>query len=52
MPQWAELLIVGVVSIGAIVVGKAIINRLAVSRRPSHHLTSSSAQIASEAPLP
>ena len=33
-----EWIIAGVVSIGIIAVGKAIITGLAISRRPSHHL--------------
>ena len=37
MPLWIQLLIAGVVFIGVITVGKAIIIGLAISRRPSHH---------------
>jgi len=38
VPQWIQLLLAGIVSIGVIAVGKAIITGLAISRRPSHHL--------------
>jgi hypothetical protein len=42
MPLWIQLLIAGVVSIGVIAVGKAIVTGLAISRRPSHHLAQQS----------
>ena len=38
MPLWAELLIAGIVSVGVIAVGKAMVTGFAISRRPSHHL--------------
>jgi len=37
-----QLLLAGVVSIGVITVGKAIITGLAISRRQSHHLAQQS----------
>jgi hypothetical protein len=42
MSLWIQLLIVGVVSVGVIAVGRAIITGLAISRRPSHHLAQQS----------
>jgi hypothetical protein len=42
MPLWIQLLLAGFVSIGVIVVGKAIITGLVISRRPSHHLAQQS----------
>jgi len=42
VPQWIQLLLAGIVSIGVIAVGKAIITGLAISRRPSHHLAEQS----------
>jgi len=42
MPLWIQLLLAGVVSIGVITVGKAIITGLAISRRQSHHLAQQS----------
>jgi len=38
MPLWIQSLIAGVIFIGVITVGKAIITGLAISRRSSHHL--------------
>jgi hypothetical protein len=37
-----ELLIAGVVSVGVIAVGRAIITGLRIGRRPSHHLAQQS----------
>jgi hypothetical protein len=42
MPQWIQLLLAGVVFIGVIAVGKAIITGLAIGHRPSHHLAQQS----------
>jgi hypothetical protein len=42
MPLWIQSLIAGVVSIGVITVGKAIIIGLAISCRSSHHLAQQS----------
>jgi hypothetical protein len=42
MPLWILLLLAGIVSIGVIAVGKAIITGLVISRRPSHHLAEQS----------
>jgi hypothetical protein len=43
-----ELLIAGVVSVGVIAVGKAIVTELAISRRQRHHL----AQQTGVSPIP
>jgi len=42
MPLWIELLLAGIVFIGVITVGKAIITGLAIGRRSSHHLAQQS----------
>jgi hypothetical protein len=39
MPIWGQLLIAGVVALGIIGVGKAIITGFAISRRPAHQDT-------------
>jgi len=48
------LRIAGVVSVGVIAVGKAIITGLAISRRPSHHLAqqTGTSPVSPEADIP
>jgi hypothetical protein len=54
MPLWIQLLIAGVISIGVIAVGSAIITGLAISRRSSHDLArqSGTSPPSKEAELP
>jgi hypothetical protein len=42
MPLWIQSLIAGVIFIGVITAGKAIITGFAISRRSSHHLAQQS----------
>lgn len=52
-PLWIEVLIAGVVSVGVIVVAKAIINGLSMARRPPHDPSRrSTSPIPPEAQLP
>jgi hypothetical protein len=53
-PLWIELLIAGVVSLGAIVVVRAIITGLSIARRPPHDYgqQSSISAIPPEAQIP
>jgi len=48
------VLIAGIVAIGLIVLGRAIVAGLAISRRPSHHLTqqTGTSPVPPEAQLP
>jgi len=54
MPLSIQLLLAGVVFVGVITVGKAIITGLAISRRSSHHLAQQSGTLprSKEAELP
>jgi hypothetical protein len=54
MPLWIQSLIAGVILIGVITAGKAIITGLAISRRSSHQLApqSGTSPPSKEAELP